>query len=123
MFQTNCVASHGDKGQGRFGIPLAKSWSGNQPEVYIRSIARGGIQGTTMPAWGQDNGGPLSEKDLANVAAFVLTLSPAGTSPQPPPMPTEGPISANTVLLFVAGLMILGIVIGVVYYRRAQKIG
>lgn len=123
VFQLSCIACHGDKGQGRFGVPLAKSWSGNQPEVYIRSVASNGIRGTTMPAWAQVNGGPLSDEDIANVAAFILTLSPVSTSPQPPPLPTEGPISANTVLLFVAGLVILGIVIGVVYYRRAREAG
>ena len=126
VFQTNCVACHGDKGQGRFGLPLAKSWSGNQPEVYIRTVAGAGIQGTTMPAWAMANGGPLSEDDLANVAAFILTLNPVGTSPQPEPPPTEGPISSNTVLLFLAFLLILvivGVIVGVVYYRRARESG
>jgi mono/diheme cytochrome c family protein len=126
VFQTNCAACHGDQGQGRFGLPLAKSWSGNQPEVYIRSVASDGIQGTTMPAWAQANGGPLSEDDIANVAAFVLTLNPVGTSPQPLPPPTEGPITANTVLLFLGGLVILaivGVVIGIIYYRRSQEPG
>lgn len=126
VYQANCVACHGDKGQGRFGLPLAKSWSGNQPEVYIRSVASDGIQGTIMPAWALANGGPLSEEDLANVAAFILTLSPVGTSPQPEAPPTEGPISSNTVLLFLAFLLILvivGVIVGVVYYRRARESG
>ena len=126
IFQANCVACHGDKGQGRFGLPLAKSWSGNQPELYIRSVASDGIQGTIMPAWALANGGPLSEEDLANVAAFILTLSPVGTSPQPEAPPTEGPISSNTVLLFLAFLLILvivGVIVGVVTYRRAGESG
>ncbi len=121
VFQANCVACHGDKGQGRFGLPLAKSWSGNQPEVYIRSVASDGIQGTIMPAWAQANGGPLSEEDLANVAAFILTLSPVGTSPQPAPPPTVGPITANTVLLILAGVIVVGIIIGIIYYRGARE--
>jgi len=124
VFQSDCIACHGDRGQGRFGLPLAKSWSGNQPDVYIRSVVNDGIQGTTMPAWAQPNGGPLGEDDIANVAAFVLTLSPVGTSPQPAPPPTEGPITTNAVLLFLGFLGILaimGVVVGVVYYRRPQR--
>jgi mono/diheme cytochrome c family protein len=123
VFQANCVACHGEQGQGRFGVPLAKSWSGNTPEVYIRSVAGEGIQGTTMPAWAQTNGGPLSEDDIANVAAFVLSLAPVGTSPQPPPPPTEGPISANIVLLILAGLVVVGIILGIIYYRGARESG
>jgi len=123
VFQANCVACHGDKGQGRFGLPLAKSWSGNQPELYIRSVASEGIRGTIMPAWAQANGGPLSEEDLANVAAFILTLDPVSTSPQPEPPPTEGPVSANTVLLILAGLMVVGIIVGIITYRGARESG
>lgn len=126
VFQSDCVACHGDKGQGRFGLALAKSWSGNQPEVYIRSVVNDGIQGTTMPAWGLENGGPHSEEEIANVAAFILTLSPVGTSPQPEAPPTEGPISSNTVLLFLAFLLILvivGVIVGVVTYRSARESG
>ncbi|MFV1859774.1 MAG: c-type cytochrome [Anaerolineales bacterium] len=121
VFQSNCVACHGDQGQGRFGVPLAKSWSGNQPEVYIRSVASEGIPGTTMPAWAQANGGPLSVEDIANVAAFVLSLSPVSTSPQP--APTEGPISTSTVLLILAGIVVLGIIVGIIYYRGAPEPG
>ncbi|MFQ5923791.1 MAG: c-type cytochrome [Anaerolineales bacterium] len=121
VYQTNCVACHGDQGQGRFGLPLAKSWPGNQPAVYIRSVASDGIQGTTMPAWAQTNGGPLSAEDIANVAAYVLSLTPVGTSPQPPPLVTEGPITASTVLLILVGVVLVGIIIGIVYFRGAQE--
>jgi mono/diheme cytochrome c family protein len=123
VFQANCVACHGDQGQGRFGLALAKSWSGNQPDVYIRSVVGDGIQGTTMPAWAQINGGPLSDDDIANVAAFVLSLEPVTTSPQPPSPPTEGPISAGTVLLVLGILLVLAIIVGVVYYRSAREPG
>ena len=37
-----------------------------------------------MPAWSQANGGPLSEKELADVVAFVRTLQ-IGTTPTPVP--------------------------------------
>ena len=120
VFQADCIACHGDRGQGRFGLPLAKSWPGNEPDVYIRSVVADGISGTTMPAWALANGGPLSEADIANVSAYVLTLPPVGTSPQPPPPPAEGPISSSTVLLVLGILVVLFIIVGIVYYRSAR---
>lgn len=123
VFKANCVACHGDQGQGRFGIVLAKSWSGNQPDAYIRSVVTDGISGTTMPAWARSSGGPLSDEDIANVAAYVLTLEPVSTSPQPQPTPTEGPISGGTVLLVLGIVLVVLVIVGIVYYQRAQEPG
>ena len=36
VFAYNCVAYHGERAAGGFGWPLAKTWAGNQPQVYIR---------------------------------------------------------------------------------------
>jgi mono/diheme cytochrome c family protein len=118
VFQENCVMCHGQQGQGRFGVPLAKAWSGTDPETYIRQVVRAGIAGTTMPAWAREAGGPLSEEDVANVTAYVLTLEPA-PAPTPaaaPPVPLG---ATTTLILMAAGLAVL-VVILVAYYRRAQ---
>ena len=118
VYLTECRACHGENGQGRFGLPLAKSWPVNDPETYIRQVVGQGIAGTSMPAWGMEAGGPLSSDQIANVTAFVLSLTPASTSSTPIPS-QPGPISLNT------GLMVLGVVallvVGalVVYNRRA----
>ncbi len=76
-----------------------------------------------MPAWAQSNGGPMSDADVANVTAYVLSLEPVSTSPQPPSQPTEGPIRAGTVLLVFGIVVVLLVVVGIVYYRRAQEPG
>jgi mono/diheme cytochrome c family protein len=117
VYQANCLVCHGEEGQGRFGKALAQSWPGDQPELFIRQVVSEGITGTIMPTWAQANGGPLSDEEIANVAAFVLTLSPLGTSP--PPAIQEGPISLSTGLLLLGGLVVLAVIVGVIYYRRA----
>lgn len=117
VYQQNCRPCHGESGEGRFGKPLATSWAGTRPDLFIRNVVSEGISGTLMPAWAQANGGPLTEDEIADVAAYVLTLS--GPSSVPAPTPQPGPIGTNTVLLVVAGLVVLGIIIGVAYYRQA----
>jgi cytochrome c oxidase cbb3-type subunit 3 len=118
VYQANCTVCHGDQGQGRFGRPLGQAWPSNQPEVFIRQVVREGISGSVMPGWSQDLGGPLSEDDVDNVTAFILTLSNVTVSPTPAP-PDEGPLSA-TVSLIIFGVIALVVVIGlIIYYRRA----
>jgi mono/diheme cytochrome c family protein len=117
VYLSECRACHGENGQGRFGLPLAKDWAVNDPETYIRQVVSQGISGTSMPAWGTEAGGPLSAEAIADVAAYVLTLSPAITSSSPEALP--GPISLSSgllVLVVVAALVIAALVI---YYRRA----
>lgn len=117
VYRQNCVMCHGDQGQGRFGLPLAKAWSGNDPEVYIRTVVTDGITGTTMPAWSADRGGPLSADDIANVASFVLTLEPAPALE--PAEASPGPLSAPWSWALL-GAVALGVIVVVVrYYRRA----
>ena len=117
VYQANCAVCHGEQGRGRIGKPLATSWPGAQPELFIRQVVSDGIVGTKMPTWAQSNGGPLSDGEIANVAAYLLTLPSAGSSPAPTAQ--EGPIGVSTALLVLAGLVGLAAVIGIAYYRRA----
>lgn len=118
VYQGNCIGCHGENGEGRFGKPLAKAWPGNQPQLFIRLVVSEGIEGTAMPPWLQRNGGPLTDVQIADVAAYVLTLQPVSTSVTPTPAP-EGPLNVTISLVLFTALAVL-IVIGlVVYYRRA----
>jgi hypothetical protein len=101
VFQANCVMCHGDQGQGRFGVALAKAWPVTDPPAYIREVASQGIDGSTMPAWSQSNGGPLTDEEIGDVAAFILTLEP-GAAPTPIPA-SAGPMGATPTLLLLAG--------------------
>ena len=117
VYLANCAVCHGATGEGRIGAGLAKSWPASDPAAYIRQVVEEGIPGTTMPAWGQSSGGPLSDQQIANVAAYILVLSPpVAASPE---APAVGPITLTTGLIILGILVLLAIAGLVVYYRRA----
>jgi mono/diheme cytochrome c family protein len=118
VFQANCAACHGEQAQGGYGWPLAKTWPGNRPEVYLNQVVGQGIDGTIMPGWAGEGGGPLTDDEVADVAAYILTLSPISGPPDPQP-PEEGPLTLTASLAIAAILGIIVIVGLVVYYRRA----
>jgi cytochrome c oxidase cbb3-type subunit 3 len=118
VYQENCAVCHGDSGQGRIGRTLAKSWSGDDPARYVHDVVDQGIAGSQMPAWGQERGGPLSQNQIADVTAYVLSLRSVESLPTPTPAPA-GPISMASgliALVVLAGLLAAGLLI---YYRRA----
>ena len=117
VYHENCVMCHGAQGEGRFGAPLAKAWPSTDPATYIRQVVTDGIKGSLMPTWGKAGGGPLSDENIADVAAFVLTLKP-GSSPTAVPQPA-GPMGASTTLILLAVGAAVLLVILVVYFRRA----
>lgn len=118
VFQSNCVACHGQEAVGGFGWPLAKDWPGTNPAAFIRQVVSEGIDGTIMPAWSQESGGPLSEAQIQNVTAYILSLGPSSVSPTPIP-PQEGPLGL-TVSLILLGVVVAALIIGLIlYYRRA----
>jgi mono/diheme cytochrome c family protein len=118
VYHAECFACHGHEGQGRFGAPLAKDWPVTDPETYIRQVVTQGISGTIMPAWGTEAGGPLSVEQIADVAAYVLSLTPAVSSSTPTPA-GQGPISLSTGLAVLGAVALLVIGALVLYYRRA----
>jgi mono/diheme cytochrome c family protein len=119
LYVENCAVCHGDRGEGRFGLPLAKVWAVVNPPAYIHQVVSQGIQGSTMPAWARPNGGPLEDKEIADVTAFLLSLEPASV-PTPVAGPSAGPMGSTATLILLAVLAAVLIVILVVYYRRAR---
>jgi mono/diheme cytochrome c family protein len=118
IFQSNCEACHGEEAVGGFGWPLAKEWPGTNPAAFIRQVVEEGIDGTIMPAWSQQSGGPLSEAQIQDVTAYILSLSPSSVSPTPIPQ-QEGPLGL-TVSLILLGVVVAALIVGLVlYYRRA----
>ena len=117
VYQADCAVCHGVDGRGRIGQTLAKPWPSADPAAYIRQVTRDGIRGTTMPAWGQAQGGPLSDEEIADVAAFVLTFQPAPAAT--PAAAPAGPITLTAGLLGLGALLILAAIGLLMYYRRA----
>ena len=70
-----------------------------------------------MPAWSQGNGGPLTESEINNLVAFVLTRPQAANQLEPTP-PSLGPVPTTwltgwggAVLLVVLFILVVGVAI------------
>jgi cytochrome c oxidase cbb3-type subunit 3 len=75
LFDQNCVVCHGADGQGRVGAALAKNFSSVRPDLTVKNTISNGIANSPMPAWSQAKGGPLTEQEINDLTAFVLTLA------------------------------------------------
>ena len=73
LYQENCEVCHGEQGEGRVGATLTKVWPGIRPDLNMRSTIANGVPNTAMPAWSQANGGPLSESEIDDITAFILS--------------------------------------------------
>lgn len=89
LYAENCVVCHGPDGQGRVGATLAAPFASVQPEALVRQTIIRGVPGSVMPAWGKAYGGPLSDAQVEDLVAFVLSLSGerAPALPTPTPLP------------------------------------
>jgi mono/diheme cytochrome c family protein len=95
LFDQNCAVCHGADGRGRVGAQLAKNWSSIRPDLGIKATIERGVEGAVMPAWSQTNGGPLTDTEINDLTAFILTLPQAATSPdQPDPTGIVGSTAA-----------------------------
>lgn len=108
LFAENCAACHGDRGQGRIGATLAQDWPGIRPDLAVKGTIAAGIRGSAMPAWSQENGGPLNDTDINNLVAFIMTLPAVPSQPQLTPTPTP---AASTFLTGWGGLLIFVVLI------------
>jgi cytochrome c oxidase cbb3-type subunit 3 len=122
IYQENCVVCHGPNGEGRIGVTLAKDWPSIRPDLRIKSTIERGIENSSMPAWSNEYGGPLSENDIDNVIAYILTWS---TQPDLPPatstptvMATSEGISITNQQIFVILFVVIVIIVtgSVIYY-------
>ena len=123
LFDQNCVMCHGANGQGRIGATLSKNWSGIRPDLSVKATISNGVLGSLMPAWSQAKGGPLSDGDINDLTAFILTL-PNTTSQSPAPtssavdVPGPGLGGAGGILVT---LVIFAVVVGIILLAQRQK--
>jgi mono/diheme cytochrome c family protein len=78
LYAENCAVCHGPDGEGRVGVTLAKNWPSIRPDATVKNAIANGVDGSPMPAWSQENGGPLTEAEIDALTAFILTLGSAG---------------------------------------------
>jgi mono/diheme cytochrome c family protein len=113
IFTTNCAVCHGANGEGRIGATLEKDWAGiNVTALLDTTIARG-VAGSKMPAWAQTNGGPLTNQDIADAAAYVVTLKKTGQPAPTPaaPLPQGGDTGGVLALVCVGIVVLIGVVV------------
>jgi len=122
LYDQNCVVCHGASGEGRIGASLSKNWPSIRPDLTVRSTIAQGIPGTTMQAFSQDNGGPLTDNQIDDITAFVMTLPTAeesGAATEATPEPTaSSPLTGFTGVLVTVILLILIIVIILLVQRQ-----
>lgn len=124
LFDENCAVCHGPDGLGRVGANLSRTWSAIRPDLGIKATISNGIVGSFMPAWSQANGGPLSEAQINDLTAFVLTLPAVDTGAQP----VETPAPANpffsgwggVLVLVVAFVLVIALALGLQYRSRPE---
>jgi mono/diheme cytochrome c family protein len=118
LFAGNCAVCHGPDGEGRVGANLAKDWPSIRPDLQVKSVIEVGIEGSVMPGWSQEHGGPLTDQDINDITAFILTLSGAETI-EGTQEPAVGPLTGWPVWVIFIGLFVL-IIVAIAYYSRQK---
>lgn len=119
LYAINCALCHGTNGEGRVGANLAKDWSSIRPDLRVKSVIEIGVEGSVMPPWSQAHGGPLSDQDINDITAYILTWSGAETAPETEE-PSIGPLTGWPVWVIFIGAFIL-IIVAIAYYSRQQN--
>ncbi len=99
LFSEYCAVCHGYDGQGRVGASLEGWFSSIDPEAFVRSTVSSGVAGT-MPAFAQSNGGPLTEEQIDDIAAYILSWQ---ERVEPAPTPTPVPVTPIPTVAGVEG--------------------
>jgi cytochrome c oxidase cbb3-type subunit 3 len=113
LYQHNCAVCHGTQGEGRIGATLARDWPSFRPDLRVKSVISSGVEDAAMPAWSQANGGPLTEDEIDDITAYILSWESAqAIEPSPTPEPSPGflsgwPLIIILVVVFVAILVII----------------
>ncbi|MBI5030869.1 MAG: c-type cytochrome [Chloroflexi bacterium] len=81
LYVDNCTSCHGTRGEGGAGNVLnSKALLTSATDDILFETIRAGRPNTTMPAWGQSNGGPLTDEDIRQVVSFLRAWEP--TAPE-----------------------------------------
>ncbi|HSQ26445.1 MAG TPA: c-type cytochrome [Anaerolineales bacterium] len=111
LFDQNCAVCHGANGEGRVGAVLAKNWPAIRPDLAVRTTIQNGIPGSVMPAWSLVNGGPLSDGDINDLTAYILSLQ---NTQRPLPSATIEPPQQPSVLQGWLGILVFIVLLAAV---------
>lgn len=120
LYAENCEMCHGPEGNGRVGATLSRNWPSIRPDLTVRNVIATGIQGSAMPAWSDEYGGPLNSQDIDDITAFVLSLGPLPGGEATPI--TQQPVQVETAIpwfIWVVALVLV-VLVGAYFSRRNQ---
>ncbi len=81
LYVDNCSSCHGTRGEGGAGNVLnSKQLLTTASDEVLFATILAGRPNTTMPAWGQINGGPLTNEDIRGIVSFLRAWEP--TAPE-----------------------------------------
>ncbi len=115
VFQQNCVACHGEEGEGRIGATLTTAFAAISPEALVVGTISRGVSGSLMPPFARDFGGPLTDQEINDVAAYVLSIQHEAR-PQPPGE-VVGRASAWPLLAALGGILVVIVALGLAVRR------
>lgn len=83
LYAENCARCHGERGEGSRRLGPALNTAEYLAEASDQSIfdtITDGRPNTSMPAWGQTNGGPFTVEEVKDLTAFIRAWEPASPS-------------------------------------------
>lgn len=123
LFVQNCAMCHGEQGQGLRGSNLSKTFSSINPQQFVRATVADGVSGTTMPAWSQAKGGPLTEAEIDDISAYIIALGAQQPAPTATPVPPAESQSGGvgSVLLALLALVVVAVIVVVIMQFSSRK--
>ena len=81
-FEQNCSTCHGAAGSGGSTAPTlaSKQFLTTTSDQQIEMLVAGGVSGSSMTAWSQDFGGPLTSEQIRELVTFLRSLEPDAPS-------------------------------------------
>lgn len=85
LFATYCAECHGVAGKGGFASAIGgEKFLGSYSDEVIAQITGDGIMTERMPAWNKAKGGKLTDAQIADIVAYLRSLSSASTTAAAP---------------------------------------
>ena len=81
-FAQNCSSCHGKNGAGGSTAPTLNSsqFLKDTSDGQVELLISGGVSGTSMTAWSQDFGGPLTAEQVRELVTYLRSLEPSAPS-------------------------------------------
>jgi cytochrome c oxidase cbb3-type subunit III len=111
LFGTNCAGCHGAEGRGGAALALADPvYLAIADDAVLTAAIRGGVAGSLMPAFGQDAGGLLTDRQVTALVHGMRStwgrpdaLHGVSVPPYAAPGPGDGARGAHVFQTFCAG--------------------